>query len=92
MHSWLPKRKAILIGDSTQSDPEAYGDCARKFPEWVGAIFVRKVKDIAGMDEESKNGDERFEKAFEGVDRAVWHVFEDPGEVRERIDRLVAGS
>jgi len=25
VHSWLPKRKMILIGDSTQSDPEAYG-------------------------------------------------------------------
>jgi len=27
VHSWLPKRKMILIGDSTQSDPEAYGRC-----------------------------------------------------------------
>lgn len=26
VHSWLPKRKMILIGDSTQSDPEAYGN------------------------------------------------------------------
>jgi phosphatidate phosphatase APP1 len=26
IHSWLPKRKLILIGDSTQSDPEAYGE------------------------------------------------------------------
>lgn len=26
VHEWLPKRKMILIGDSTQSDPEAYGD------------------------------------------------------------------
>ena len=26
IHSWLPKRKMILIGDSTQSDPEAYGE------------------------------------------------------------------
>lgn len=26
VHSWLPERKVILIGDSTQSDPEAYGD------------------------------------------------------------------
>lgn len=24
--SWLPKRKMILVGDSTQSDPEAYGE------------------------------------------------------------------
>jgi phosphatidate phosphatase APP1 len=26
IHSWLPKRKMICIGDSTQSDPEAYGE------------------------------------------------------------------
>lgn len=25
IHSWLPKRKMICVGDSTQSDPEAYG-------------------------------------------------------------------
>lgn len=90
VHSWLPQRKTVLIGDSTQSDPEAYGDCARKFPGWVGAIFVRKVTGIAGMDEETKNGDERFEKAFEGVDRNIWHVFTDPKEVAERISRLNA--
>lgn len=89
MHSWLPRKKVILIGDSTQSDPEAYGECARKFPGWVGAIFVRKVTGIAGMDEEAKNGDARFEKAFEGVERGVWCVFEDPREVAERVAALV---
>lgn len=26
IHSWLPRRKMICIGDSTQSDPEAYGE------------------------------------------------------------------
>lgn len=26
IQGWLPKRKMILIGDSTQSDPEAYGE------------------------------------------------------------------
>jgi hypothetical protein len=41
------------------------------------------------MDEEVKNGDERFEKAFEGVERGVWHVFTEPGEVAERVDELV---
>ncbi|KAL1583272.1 hypothetical protein WHR41_07847 [Cladosporium halotolerans] len=89
VHSWLPRKKVILIGDSTQSDPEAYGACARKFPGWVGAIFVRKVKGIAGMDEEKKNGEARFERAFEGLERGLWHVFEDPREVGEAVGRLV---
>lgn len=26
INSWLPRRKMICIGDSTQSDPEAYGE------------------------------------------------------------------
>lgn len=26
VNSWLPRRKMICIGDSTQSDPEAYGE------------------------------------------------------------------
>lgn len=26
IHGWLPKRKMIVFGDSTQSDPEAYGE------------------------------------------------------------------
>lgn len=26
INTWLPKRKMICIGDSTQSDPEAYGE------------------------------------------------------------------
>jgi phosphatidate phosphatase APP1 len=26
INSWLPKRRMICIGDSTQSDPEAYGE------------------------------------------------------------------
>jgi phosphatidate phosphatase APP1 len=25
IHGWLPKRKFLMIGDSTQKDPEAYG-------------------------------------------------------------------
>lgn len=26
VHGWLPRRKLIVFGDSTQSDPEAYGE------------------------------------------------------------------
>jgi hypothetical protein len=87
-----PKKKVILIGDSTQSDPEAYGECARIFPGWVGAIFIRKVTGIAGMDEGAKNGEERFAKAFEGVEKGIWHTFTDPKEVGEEVEKLVGGG
>jgi len=55
VHGWFPKRKFILIGDSTQSDPEAYGEAYRKHGKWIGAIFIRKVTGVEGMDEEKKN-------------------------------------
>ncbi|KAI1636665.1 hypothetical protein F4809DRAFT_650423 [Biscogniauxia mediterranea] len=80
IHSWLPKRKMICIGDSTQSDPEAYGEIYRAFPGWVKLILIRKVEDIAAIGIEAKNEPERFEKAFKGVPREAWHVFTDPAE------------
>ena len=92
IHAWLPQRMMVCLGDSTQRDPEAYGESARKFPGWIRKIFIRKVTGIAGMDEKDKNADERFEKAFEGLSRDLWHVFEDPGELAAMVDELVAGE
>ncbi|KAF1947472.1 hypothetical protein EJ02DRAFT_333533 [Clathrospora elynae] len=88
VHGWFPKRKFILIGDSTQSDPEAYGEAYRKYDKWVGAIYIRKVTGVAEMDEEKKNDPERFEKAFKGVPKDIWYVFEDPQELYAKIDAL----
>lgn len=88
IHMWLPKRKVICIGDSTQTDPEAYGDICRKHKGWVKAVFIRKVTDVAEMNETGKNDDERFEKAFDGVPRDIWRTFEDPAELSEAIDQL----
>lgn len=90
IHSWFPKRKFVIIGDSTQSDPEAYGEAYRKFPKWIAAIYIRKVVNVSEMDEDKKNAPERFEKAFEGVPEGVWHVFEDPAELYQKVDALVS--
>ncbi|KAJ2989689.1 hypothetical protein NUW58_g3344 [Xylaria curta] len=90
IHSWLPKRKMICVGDSTQSDPEAYGEIYRRFPQWVKAILIRKVEDIAAIGIEAKNEPERFEKAFEDVPRDVWHVFSDPDTCKKLIDDVVS--
>ncbi|OTA90092.1 hypothetical protein M434DRAFT_23121 [Hypoxylon sp. CO27-5] len=92
IYSWLPKRKMICIGDSTQSDPEAYGDIYRVYPGWVKVILIRKVEDIAAIGIEAKNEPERFEKAFQGVPRDVWHVFSDPAECKEFIQDAVLKS
>lgn len=89
IHAWFPKRRFVCLGDSTQSDPEAYGEIARTFPGFVRAVFIRKVTGIAEMDEKIKNAPERFDKAFKGLDRRLWHVFTEPGELAERAEELV---
>ncbi|KAL6707515.1 hypothetical protein ACN47E_004085 [Coniothyrium glycines] len=88
VYGWFPKRKFILIGDSTQSDPEAYGEVYRKHESWIGAIYIRKVTGVSEMDEGKKNDPERFEKAFKGVPKDIWYVFTDPQELYAKIDAL----
>jgi len=92
VHGWFPKRNFITVGDSTQSDPEAYGEMYRRHPGWIRAIFIRKVTGVAEANMDEKNQPERFTKAFEGVPDDVWHVFEQPAELYERVDRLVAAG
>lgn len=89
IHGWLPGKTFVCVGDSTQSDPEAYGEIYRTFPGWVGLILIRKVTDIAALGMEEKNEPERFEKAFEGVPKTKWHVFEDPRECYTLVQQAV---
>jgi len=90
VHKSFPNRKFLCIGDSTQSDPEAYGEVYRKYPRWVGAIFIRKVEDVEPMNESEKNKPERFEKAFKDVPKDVWTVFTDPKELWDKVAQLGA--
>ena len=94
---YWPKRKLVCIGDSTQSDPEVYGEIERRHPEWVGAIFIRRVTGVVepgdglvpGRGDEERNANDRFEKAFSGVDRAKWYVFDDPRDLYTKVEGLV---
>ncbi|ROT38131.1 hypothetical protein SODALDRAFT_278580 [Sodiomyces alkalinus F11] len=92
VHRWFPKRKMILVGDSTQSDPEAYGEIYNQFKGWVKLILIRKATDIDSIGIQSKNDDKRFEDAFQGVPRDAWHVFEDPAECYSIVENVVAGG
>ncbi|TVY37479.1 hypothetical protein LSUB1_G004493 [Lachnellula subtilissima] len=92
INSWVPRRKMICIGDSTQSDPEAYGEIFHKFPGWVHLILIRKVTDIAAIGLEEKNEPKRFEKAFDGVPDSVWHVFESAEECYKIISDVVGNN
>ncbi|MCJ1372984.1 hypothetical protein MMC20_004210 [Loxospora ochrophaea] len=87
-HRWLPRRKVLCVGDSTQSDPEAYGDVYRLWPGWVRKVFIRKVTDVSEMKGTDKNDDSRFEKAFRDVPRDVWQTFEDPKELYQAVEAL----
>jgi phosphatidate phosphatase APP1 len=89
IHSWLPRRRFICIGDSTQSDPESYAEMYAKYPDWIKAIYIRKVTDAPNM--ENKNKAQRFRDAFKDVPDSVWRVFVDPKELADHV-KHVAGS
>ncbi|KAJ5238298.1 hypothetical protein N7468_002917 [Penicillium chermesinum] len=86
IHRNFPQRRVLCIGDSTQKDPEAYAEMYRRYPEWIHAIAIRKVTDVAHMEEHNKP--ERFEEAFKGVPTGLWTVFEDPVELYDFVDNL----
>jgi len=70
----FPQRQFILVGDSGEKDPEAYGTLARKYPDRVVFILIRAI--------ENESPDAvRFQTAFEGVPRQRWHVFVDADEL-----------
>jgi phosphatidate phosphatase APP1 len=49
IHDRLPKRKFICVGDSTQSDPEAYAEMYKKFPDWVVSDLLRSLSKTRAM-------------------------------------------
>ncbi|KAL4741763.1 hypothetical protein BDV11DRAFT_182374 [Aspergillus similis] len=85
---WFPHRRAICIGDSTQTDPEAYAEIYRRHPEWIHAILVRKVMDVPHMEEQ--NSSKRFAEAFRDVPKHIWRVFEHPRDVYDVLDQISA--
>lgn len=62
----------------------------RRYPQWIKAILIRKVEDIASIGIEAKNEPERFEKAFQGVPPDVWHVFSEPETCRKVVEGVVS--
>jgi phosphatidate phosphatase APP1 len=80
IHRWLPRRKVICIGDSTQRDPESYAKIYREYGGWIRKIWIHVVEGVDPAEEKKKglNTMERFEKAFEGIDRSVWTTFRNP--------------
>ncbi|PYH46140.1 uncharacterized protein BP01DRAFT_338500 [Aspergillus saccharolyticus JOP 1030-1] len=86
IHGWFPQRQVLCIGDSTQKDPEAYAELYKRHPDWIQAIWIRKVTDVPHLHEQ--NMPERFQSAFDGVPGHIWKVFEDPAELEHDVGGL----
>ncbi|KAF7301896.1 DUF2183 domain-containing protein [Mycena indigotica] len=70
IHGMYPKKKFLTVGDSTQKDPETYGNAIRKYGDFISCAWIRKVD---GAD----NSDERFAAAFKGVDPSKIKIYTD---------------
>ncbi|MCA9636083.1 MAG: App1 family protein [Myxococcales bacterium] len=69
-----PERAFVLVGDSGEADPEAYGELYRRHPAQIGGIWIR---DVSGEDA----GAARYEVAFAGVPEGRWAIFRDPAQL-----------
>ena len=70
-----PKRKFVLVGDSGEKDPEAYGILARSHPDQVVMICIR---DVTGEPADAP----RYLDAFKSVPAEQWAVFRDTATLR----------
>lgn len=61
----------------------------RANPDWIKAIYIRKVTDAPFMDK--KNQDQRFVDAFKDVPGHIWKVFINPEELADHV-KHVAGQ
>ncbi|KAJ3187869.1 hypothetical protein HDU85_006262 [Gaertneriomyces sp. JEL0708] len=87
----FPDHKFVMIGDSTELDPEIYGEIARQFPDKIRCIAIRKVEGVNGEKEAQNNANARFQKAFEGVSASQWMTFSASNQIP--LDNIVnAGS
>jgi phosphatidate phosphatase APP1 len=74
----FPHRRFILVGDSSEEDPEIYAGAARKHGEQVLRIFIRRA-------DASDDDPDRFRAAFEGLPPDRWQVFRDPQELADSL-------
>ncbi|KAJ7068554.1 hypothetical protein C8F01DRAFT_1050819 [Mycena amicta] len=84
IHGMYPGKTFLTVGDSTQQDPETYGNAIRKYGDFIACAWIRKV-------DEANNTDARFAAAFEGVDPSKFKIYTDD-EIPSLADIDVAGG
>ena len=72
----FPKRRFVLVGDSGEKDPEAYGVIARKYPQQIVQILIRDVTSEA-------SNSKRYQQAFKDVTLDRWRIFQSPSEIQQ---------
>lgn len=75
-----PERRFLLVGDSGERDPEAFGELAREFPTRVLGIAIRDVTGEAG-------DSARYQEAFRNVPAEKCRLFRNPAEVRDFLSK-----
>ncbi|QGJ71924.1 Hypothetical protein PBC10988_36370 [Planctomycetales bacterium 10988] len=74
----FPERKFLLIGDSGEKDPYLYAHLARRYPEQIAMISIRKV----AIDEKK---DELLPRIFRKIPGDRWHFFQTAQELETRL-------
>lgn len=69
---------------------DIYISSYRTFPGWIRLILIRKAQDTAMFGLSEKNEPERFERAFKGIPKEAWHVFEEPTECMPIIKAVMS--
>ncbi len=78
----FPERRFVFVGDSGEQDPEIYGRLARAHREQVAAIWIRNVTDEPAAAP-------RYQKAFEGLDKSRWKVFDKAAELKAVVAEVL---
>lgn len=72
-----PGRQFVLVGDSGELDPEIYANIHRRHPGRIVQILIRNVTGATPSDD-------RCRKVFDGLDPALWQLFDAPEDIRWR--------
>jgi phosphatidate phosphatase APP1 len=76
----FPKRHFVLVGNTGGDDAEAFAELARRYPDRVQRIYLRKAP---GADT-----DERVNSALQGLPAGRWKIFSDPRDLSTDLTRL----
>jgi hypothetical protein len=80
----FPRRKFLLVGDSGERDPEVYAEVARRHPDRVAGVAIRRV--------DGKLSREKVQSRLDRLARRVpggrWHVFSDAAD----LGNIVSGG